>query len=163
MPENPTMKVAVILARESVESRWESERWHLVGVVPDTGGAPRTIAGSGGMRQRLYPGFDVTLFVDETEGYFLNVSSDEPSIFVSIRHDDGAEEPYPFQCTASYNEAARWMDGSEKVERALAWPELAEWMSQWVQAHYKPEARRSQRPHSFEGREGILREKGSRR
>jgi Protein of unknown function (DUF3305) len=162
MPHNPTMKVAVILAREQVESRWESHRWQLLGVIPDTGGKPSTIVDTGAVRQRLYPGFDVTLYVDEAEGYFLNVSSDEPSVFVSIRHDEGGEEPYPFQCTASYNEAARWMDGSEKVERARAWPELVAWIQAWVDANYRPEPRRRQRPQSFEGKEGVLREEGER-
>ena len=163
MVDNPTMKVAAILARESVESRWESHRWQLLGVVPDPGGAPITLVDTDAMRQRLYPGLDVTLFMDEAEGYFLNVSSGEPSVFVSIRHDEGAEEPYPFLCTVSYNEAARWMDGSEKVERVPAWPELVAWIAAWVETNYKPEPRRSQRPESFQGQEGVLREKGSRR
>jgi len=162
MADNPTMKVAVILSRESVESRWESHRWQLLGVVPDTGGAPATIVDTDAMRQRLYPGFDVTLYNDEAEGYFLNVSSEEPSVFVSIRRDDGGEEPYPFQCTVSYNEAARWMDGSEKVERARAWPELVAWIQAWVDLQYRPEPRRRQRPQSFEGKEGVLREEGER-
>ena len=163
MADNPTMKVAVILARESVESRWESHRWQLLGAIPDPGGVTRTLVDTPATRQRLYPGLDVTLFRDEAEGIFLNVSSEEPSVFVSIRHDDGGEEPYPFQCTVSYNEAARWMDGSEKVERVPAWPELVAWIAAWVELNYKPEPRRSQRPQSFQGKEGVLREKGSRR
>jgi hypothetical protein len=40
----PTRKLAVILERQAVESRWESQRWSLVGVVPDEGGDVRTIA-----------------------------------------------------------------------------------------------------------------------
>jgi hypothetical protein len=162
MDGNPTMKVSVILSREAVESPWESHRWHILGVIPDAGGACRTLVDTPAMRQRLHPGFDVTLFRDEAEGYFLNVTSEEPSVFVSIRHDEGAEEPYPFMCTLSYNEAARWMDGSEKVERVPAWPELTTWIAKWVEANYKPEPRRSQRPQSFEGKEGVLREKGRR-
>jgi hypothetical protein len=163
MVDHPTIKVAVILSREAVESPWESFRWQLLGAVPDPGGRVRTLVDTPGMRQRLHPGLDVTLFKDEAEGYFLNVTSEEPSVFVSIRHDEGGEEPYPFQCTVSYNEAARWMDGSEKVERVPAWPELVAWIAQWVEANHKPEPRRSQRPQSFEGKEGVLREKGSRR
>ncbi|HUL57498.1 MAG TPA: DUF3305 domain-containing protein [Usitatibacter sp.] len=160
MAGNPTLKVAVILSRESVDSRWESHRWQLLGVVPDVGGAPRTLVDEGAVRQRLYPGLEVTLFNDEAEGYFLNVSSEEPSVFVSIRQGEADEEPYPFQCTVSYNEAARWMDGSEKVERAPAWPGLVEWIQAWVGVHYRPEPRRRQRPQSFAGKEGVLREEG---
>ena len=160
MASNPTMKVAVILQRESLGNRWASHQWQLLGVVPDIGGAPRTLVDTPNALQRIHPGFDVTLFPDEAEGYFLNVSSEAPSVFVSIRHQEDSGEAYPFQCTLSYNEAARWMDGSEWVERALAWPELVEWMARWVEANYRREPRRRQKPQSFEGKEGVLREKG---
>ena len=162
MSKYPTQKLAVILEREAVESRWETHRWQLLGVVPDVGGEPRTIREDGRVRQRIYPGFEVTLFPDEAEGYFLNASSVEPSVFVSIRHDEGADDRYPFQATLSYNEAARWMDGGEKVEHTLAWPELAAWMGEWVEANYRPEPKKRRRPQSFEGKEGVLREKGNR-
>ncbi|HUL95358.1 MAG TPA: DUF3305 domain-containing protein [Usitatibacter sp.] len=159
MADNPTRKVAVILSRERVESRWESHRWQLVGVVPDPGGAARTLVETGGTLQRLHPGFDLTLYRAEAEGYYLNASSEAPSVFVSIRYDE-AGDAYPFQCTMSYNEAARWMDGAERVERALAWPELAGWLATWVEANYRPEPKKRQRPRSFEGKEGRLREPG---
>ena len=160
MSERPTQKISVILEREEVESRWESHRWQLLGAVPDVGGEARTILDT--PLRRLFPGFEVTLFPDEAEGYYLNVSSDAPSVFVSIRHDEGADDPYPFQTTLSYNEAARWMDGGEKVERTPAWPDLARWMGEWVEANYRPEPKKRRRPNSFEGKEGVLREKGSR-
>jgi hypothetical protein len=162
MPERPTQKLSAILQREEVESRWESQRWELLEVVPDLGGEIRTAVKADGTLQRLFPGFVVTLFSDEAEGYYLNASSGEPSVFLSIRKDDGESDPYPFQATLSYNEAARWMDGGEKVERVAAWPELAAWMGAWVEANYRPEPKKRQRPKSFEGKEGRLREKGAR-
>ena len=161
MSEKPTRKLAVILDREAVESRWESHRWQLLGVVPDVGGEARTILETPTVLRRLYPGFEVTLFADEAEGYYLNVSSEVPSVFVSIRNDEGATDPYPFQATLSYNEAARWMDGGEKVERVVAWPELIAWMGEWVEANYRPEPKKRRKPRSFEGKEGQLREKGT--
>jgi hypothetical protein len=161
MIERPTRKIAVVLEREAVESRWESERWQLLGVVPDVGGEARDILKTPYTLRRVFPGFEVTLFPDESEGYYLNASSGDPSVFVSIRHDEGAIDPYPFQATLSYNEAARWMDGGEKVERVSAWPQLAAWMGEWVEANYRPEPKKRRKPRSFEGKEGRLREKGS--
>ena len=79
MIERPTRKLAVILEREAVESRWESHRWQLLGVVPDVGGGPRTILETPELLRRLFPGFEVTLFADEAEGYYLNASSEAPS------------------------------------------------------------------------------------
>jgi len=34
MQDRPMQRMAVILEREVVESRWESHRWDLLGVVP---------------------------------------------------------------------------------------------------------------------------------
>ena len=83
MLDRPTQKIAIILEREAVESRWETHRWQVLGVVPDVGGESRTILETPESLRRLYPGFEVTLFRDEAEGYYLNASSDTPSVFVS--------------------------------------------------------------------------------
>jgi len=160
MIERPSQKLSVILERTVVESRWEDHRWQLVGVVPDIGGEPRDIVMHESLRQRIFPGFEVTLYADEAEGYYLNSDSGDPSVFVSIRLDEATGEPYPFQATLSYNEAARRMDGGESVERVSAWPELAAWMGAWVEANYRPEKKVRQKPRSFKGKEGRLREQG---
>src|SRR5207244_7058447 len=101
-----------------------------------------------------FPGLEVALYRDEAEGYFLNATSGAPSVFVSVRIDEASGERYPFQATLSYNEAARWMDGGERVERADAWSELAQWMGEWVEANYRPEPKKRRRPESFKGKEG---------
>ncbi|HUP98532.1 MAG TPA: DUF3305 domain-containing protein [Usitatibacter sp.] len=161
MPNYPTQKIAVIVEREAVESRWESHRWQLVGAVPDVGGEPRTIRETPSTLRRLHPGFEVMLYPDEAEGYYLNASSEAPSVFVSLRTDEATGDMYPFQATLSYHEAARWMDGGEKVDRVVIWPELVAWMGQWVEDNYRPEPKKRQRPRSFEGKEGRLRKEGS--
>src|SRR5947209_1315362 len=161
MPERPRQQVAVVLEREAVESRWETQRWSLLGVLPDVGGEARVILDAPPLQRTLHPGFEIALFPDEAEGYYLNVSSDEPSIFVSIRTPEGGGDPCPFQTTLSYNEAARWMDSNERVERAPAWPELIAWLGTWVEDNYRPEPKKRQRPRSFEGREGRFRKEGS--
>jgi hypothetical protein len=161
MREYPTRKLSVILVRDDVESRWETHTWGLLGVVPDVGGEPRVIVQARGTLQRLFPGFAVSLFPEEAEGYYLNASSEAPSVFVSVRADESGGDPYPFQATLSYNEAARWMDGGEKVERALAWPELAEWMGHWVEDNYRPEPKKRRKPRSFEGKGRLRKEEAS--
>lgn len=161
MREYPTQHVAVVIEREAVESRWESHRWQVLGAVPDVGGEARTIHEDPERLHRLYPGFALFLYPEEAEGYYLNVSSDEPSIFVCLRQDEASGDVYPFQATLNYNEAARWMDASERVERARAWPELIVWMGEWVEQNYRPEPKKRRKPRSFEGKEGILREEGS--
>ena len=162
MIDRPTQRIAVILERTVLPGPWETTQWDLAGIVPDVGGEPRTIVEGAGRVQRLYPGVELSLYRDEAEGYYLNVSTESPSVFVALRGDQATGEPYPYQATLSYNEAARWMDGSERVERALAWRELAEWMAAWVEENYRPEPKQRQRPKSFVGKEGRLREKSGR-
>ena len=163
MLDRPTRKISIILQREAVQNRWETHRWQVHGVVPDVGGEPRDIHSDAESLQRLYPGFDLTIFRDEAEGYYLNVSSQAPSVFVAVRIDEATSEPYPFAATLSYNEAARWMDGGEVIERTAAWPELIAWMGQWVEDNYRPDVKRRRKPRSFEGKEGQFREEGSSR
>ena len=160
MQEKPTRRIAVLLARVSVDSPWETHRWDLVAAVPDMGGEPRTVMQDSSALQRMHPGYELTLHADEAEGYYLNASSGAPSVFVALRLDDATGDLYPYQATLSYNEAARWMDGSERVERCDAWPELAEWMGSWVEANYRPEPKKRRKPRSFEGKEGVFREEG---
>lgn len=160
MPDHPRQRLSAILERLPVQSRWESHRWSLLGVVPDVGGEPRTLIDDPRQLQRIFPGLEVALFPDEAEGYFLNVSTDEPSVFILLRTDEATSEPFAAQATLSYHEAARWMDGGERVERTLAWPELVAWMGEWVEANYRPEPKKRLRPRSFEGKEGRLRERG---
>jgi Protein of unknown function (DUF3305) len=158
MIQRPTCRVAVVLERRPVESRWQSHEWRVASVLPDDGGSRRVIQETADSLQTLYPGFDATLFEDEAEGHYLNVSSEEPSVFVALRTPEEGGDPYPLQVTISYNEAARWMDGGEQVERVPMWREMAEWMSAWVDVHYKPEPRKRRKPRSFDG-QGELREK----
>lgn len=161
MGAHPTRTISVILERHAVQSRWETHRWLLAGVAPDEGGEARTVAEDEGLLRRLYPGVALTLYPGEAEGYYLNSTSDEPSVFVALRVEEASGEPYPYQATLSYNEAARWMDGSERVERARAWPDLAQWLGAWVEANYRPEPKQRRKPRSFAGKEGRLREEGS--
>jgi hypothetical protein len=154
-------KVSIILERVPLESRWATHSWDLRGVVPDMGGETRTIVDSEALLRKVYPGFELGLYRDEAEGYYLNVSSEVPSVFVSLRIDEASGDPYPFQATLSYNEAARWMDSNERVERVAASPEIAGWATEWVAANYRPEPKKRQRPNSFRGKEGRLRKEGS--
>ena len=64
------------------------------------------------IEQWLHPGFELALHRDEIEGYYLNVSSGSPRVFVLWRMEDGAAA-LPLQVTASYDEGGRWLDGGQ--------------------------------------------------
>ena len=153
MSEKPTMKIAVVMEQVAIESRWATHQWLVAGVRADNGGEARVVLEHEGLRQKLYPGFDLTLHRDEAEGYYLNASSEKPAVFVSWRADEESGEAIPFLATLSYHEAARWMDGGETVDRVDAPVDVIVWLGTWVEENYRPEPKKRIRPKSFEALE----------
>jgi hypothetical protein len=123
-------------------------------VVPDEGGfgeASRLLRDDGKTAQFLHPGLPVTLFVDEAEGYYLNLSSGAPVWFVMWRlADDDPSQARPEVVTLSYNEAGRLLDAQEQVDNVPLPPPLVAWLGEFTAMHYKPEAKKRRRPASFQ-------------
>lgn len=167
--DRPTVRLAIIMERIALDNRWQPYRWQPAGLLDDTevsGSAPQTIVRHDDLLQRVYPGMELTLFKDEAEGYYLNITSPEPRLFILWRVNDDKigteEEAEPFMLTASYNEAARWMDAQEKVDGLPLLPALLPWLGDFVALHYKPETKKKRiRPQSFESKEGRYKNMGS--
>jgi hypothetical protein len=150
--ERPSVRVAVIMERRALENRWRSEVWAPAGVIPDTESgdrAPRLIAEDAAHAQWLHPGFEIRLYRDEAEGYYLNMSTPTPYVFVTWRMDDG--RAVPDVVTVSYHEAARMMDGGAQVDGVPMPAEIDGWVSAFAKEHYKPEPKKRSRPPSFRG------------
>jgi hypothetical protein len=149
----PQLRVAVVIERQHQPNVWEDWRFVIADVVPDTGlfgDAPRVLRDDGKTAQTLYPGFDVTLFHDEGEGYYLNLTSGAPVWFVMWRVDD--EDPsraWPEQVTLSYNEAGRLLDAQERVDNLPLGADERAWLQAWTDANYRPEVKQRKRPASF--------------
>ncbi len=145
----PELQLAVVMQRRALDNRWQSEAWEPLGVVLNHsgGGGPAKLVEERGVAQWLHPGFSLRLFRDEAEGYYLNVSSDEPRVFVMWRMEDGLAVPK--FVTVSYNEAGRLMDGGEQVDTVAMPAELMAWVGAYVEENYRPEAKKRNRPRSF--------------
>jgi hypothetical protein len=153
--EKPTKTLAVVMQRRASTNRWQSEFWEPWSVLESAEqGAPRKLVDEGGMAQWLHPGFELTLHRDETEGYYLNVSSGAPKVFVLWRlledHEvkDGIRA-LPLQITASYDEGGRWLDGGHSVDSVAMPPEVFAWVGGYVEKHYRPEPKKRVKPRSF--------------
>ena len=166
------------MERAPSTSRWAVHHWRVVAVEVGLEGnveenveegaevAALTgdgLAPSGASRVELpndvlrvtHAGLPLRLHRDEAEGYFLNIDAPEPSIFVVWRWNEDETDAIPHMLTLSYNEAARWMDAQEKVERVPMPPPLLAAVSAWVSAHYEPPRKKERiRPKSFESKEG---------
>ena len=146
------LSIDVVMERIALDNRWTSEQWRpaaVEAVGPGRGSAlaPVCIEDTPERTQWKFAGREIELHPSEAEGYFLNVSSESPVVFVMWRtSDDGAVPPAePFIVTLSYNEAGRFMDGGERVDPVPMSPEIREWLAAYVAVHYKPEPKKKAR------------------
>jgi len=145
---NPTFRVSIVMQRRALRSRWQSEVWEPLAVMPEAGeGVPRVLVEEQGLAQWIYPGMRIGLRVADADGYYLNVSTSEPCVFVLWRME-GARA-VPCHLTLSYSEASSWMDGGEQVDRVPMPREIYDWVSEFVQQHYRPQPKKKIRPQSF--------------
>jgi hypothetical protein len=147
--QQPKTRVAVIMQRRAVDSQWQTEVWEPVGVLTDYEGEaePRVIVEEPGTTQWLYPGIDIVLRRAEAEGYFHNVSTAAPNVFVLWRMADGRAVPH--YVTVSYDEASRWMDGGAQVDPVAMPAGMRDWVRDFVEQNYRPEPKKRIRPQSF--------------
>lgn len=154
--------IAVVVERRALTSRWASSECVAAAVRPDVVASvvPDAVPGQA---QWLFPGFTLTLYRDEAEGYFLNESNPQAFVWIkmaeqsSVAATDAAETPdkpefAPVEATLSYHEASRWMDGGERVDAVLLPDDLRPWLAAYVAQHYRPEPKKKRiRPPSFKG------------
>jgi hypothetical protein len=154
MSDRPSVRVAVLMEREHQPNRWEDWRHRIAEVLPDEGGfgtEARLLRDDGKTASFLFPGFDLELFKDEAEGYYLNLSSGAPVWFVMWRTDEAdPSRAWPEFVTLSYNEAGRMLDAQERVDNVPLHPGVREWLQAYVDQNYRPEPKKRQRPASFQ-------------
>jgi hypothetical protein len=149
--------VDILMERIPLVNRWVSEQWRPAAVVPigeivlQAGVAkpdfPERVAdGPAGTTWR-FSGRTIELHPTEAEGYFLNITSETPLVFVMWRPAEDGNEPAARVevVTVSYNQAGRIMDGGERVDPVPMPEAILAWMRPFVAEHYKPEPRRKMR------------------
>ena len=153
----PNLAIAVVMQRTQLDNRWQSEKWEPIGVLTDSSGpgsAVRVLRQDGVSAQWLHPGFKLELFHDESEGYYLNLYSPRPYVFVNWLEEDG--KGVPQSVTVSYNEAARFLDAGEQVDAVPMPGALLAAMESFVAKHYQPEPRKkAKRNELYEGEERL--------
>lgn len=135
--------ISVIIEKKLLDNPWVSEKWEAIGVVPafeaEADTPAKQIFSDAQCERYLVGSFNLELFRDEVDNYHLNLTSPEPRVFVMWRMVD--DFPHPVVLTLSYGEAARWMDADEACDGVPMPPEIAEWLGDFVNAHYKPAVR----------------------
>jgi Protein of unknown function (DUF3305) len=142
-------------------SRWQSHRWVLEDVIlegDDSTIATKEIASliykNDSIECWKHAGYIAKLYIDDAEGYYLNVSTDAPCWFVLWRMEEVAnisDEPIakPEMVSLSYHDAGRWLDAQETVEQVPLPPEVIVWLKAFVDEHHVAELKKRKRPESF--------------
>jgi hypothetical protein len=160
----PTLNVSVIMRREPIVgamSRWQSHRWVLEDVVLEGEASidvvektALLISKDDSNERWKHARYNVELFSDDAEGYYLNVTTDAPCWFVLWRMEEEAGitvEPIakPEMVSLSYHDAGRWLDAQETVEQVPLPPEVVAWLKAFVDEHHVMETKKRKRPESF--------------
>jgi hypothetical protein len=138
--------IAIVMERTKLANRWATERWETKGIVRDVlpqGSTAQVIVNDENATQVLFPGYTLRLHPDEAEGYYYNITSPQPKLFVMWRLRDAWARPE--RVSASYHEGARWMDTEETVDGVALPADLLPWIAEFVSAHYKPEPPKKKR------------------
>src|SRR5438105_1942515 len=153
--------VAVAIERVALADRWASEQWHVAAVERDDSPRrpPVRMVHENTRTCWRFTGLSIELHLSESEGYHLNITAPDPKVFVMWRMaEDSAgnnESPgaFPVLVTVSYNEAARLLDGGERVDATALSAEMLAWMQPFVDANYRPEPKRKNRRNELYERE----------
>lgn len=134
----------VKIGKVKQNSVWQPFRWQVLEL------GPADVPMVQGPEERVQP-IKAQVYQDELQGYFLNLDTDTPYLFLCVRYPEDNKNLMPsvFEVTLSYDEAARWMDSNEDVQTINLPLPVASWLAELVQAKYQPEPKQRRRPQSF--------------
>jgi Protein of unknown function (DUF3305) len=146
IPAKAEWPVAVSFRQRAVQSQWVDFEWEAVSVVFSTGAedsaAEPGVYEVGGEPRWTYDNQTIDLHSSEGEGYWLNIHSPAPCVFVMWRMEEGETVPKPVVTTVSYNEAGRMLDAGDKVDNVPMPPEMLGALVEYTAAHYTPHVRK---------------------
>src|ERR1700675_2948982 len=90
--------VAIIVERVPLANRWISEQWRIAAVeCGDAPAGPVQIDDDAAGSRWRFGGHAIELHRSESEGYFLNLTSPDPKVFVMwrINEDDALSDDDP--------------------------------------------------------------------
>lgn len=150
-PSNPAQRfVSVVVERRNRRHKqWSYVDWSVTGVMPApqaTAEEYRTLIHSDPESERYLCGpLRLVLYEDGSEGYWGNLTSKQPSMFI-VCHKDGEDEPLdPFLVTFNYDEISGYMEVDDPVFSFPIPEELYPWIEEFVVTHYRPSARKKRK------------------
>jgi len=136
-----SMPLAVVLQRSAPAAAWGAPQWQVFAVVAGAH-LPRqaqavVIHDDGACRRTLHGGLTLNLHTDGGEGYWVNLLSDAPYLFVVCDEADGGDLRPAF-VTANRDEANGYLEADRVVLPAPMPAAVCEAVERFVLSHYRP-------------------------
>ena len=142
--------VAVVLERRINHSKkWVIPSWHIYTIVAgenvDQSYQQVTLPGSEEIHRTFHSGLSLDLYKDGGEGYWYNLLSKEPYLFVICDGEQGDMEITPFFVTANQDEATGYLESDDIVLSAPMPEEIRDMLEQYVVDHYEPQIKKKRK------------------
>ena len=138
---------AVVTAKRIIDNPWTSEIWVPVAVIERDGArdeGPILLERNAAGEQWLHLGFEVELNRTEAEGYYLNLTTDQPVAFVEWELTETGAEPR--WVTLSYHDGAAPGRGGAEVEAVPMPSEWLPWVAAFTQQQFLQVPEKKRRP-----------------
>ncbi len=149
-PTRISVPVAVTLERHvDPAKKWGYPEWRVHAVL-----AGDNLARSAGesvidvdehTRRSVHTGFTLDLYRDGSEGYWYNLLSEIPYLFVVCDGEQGAMDIRPLLVTANQDEVNGYLESDGHVLSAPMPAEITALLERYVISHYQPEIRRKRK------------------
>ena len=154
-PAPHRIPVSVLVERREVSAgRWTFPQWDVSAVVAgmrvvDAAPERTLISKDGAFETWMWSGLALELFRDGCEGYWYNLQSDRPCLFVVCHRDEESEDPadtlVPVIVTVDQDEASAHLESEDPVFSVPMPDKVHQWVERFVVEHYRPKVKRKRR------------------
>lgn len=144
-----SLPVSVVMERQPAQNPWVDYSYRAVSVLQGQATDQREVQlihQQGELRQYLFSGLQLALYVDECESYYHNLMSPQPGCFVVASEvDDANEMPAPYLVSLSFDEVHAYLEGDEQVYAVAIPAALYQWAEAYILTHYVATKRRKRK------------------
>jgi len=158
IPEHFPLSV-IMRSRPAQDNTWIDTVWGAVGITVGEhtridSDEPLLVHEKDGIREYLYSGLGVNLYLDQCESYYHNLMSPKPGCYIVTRTEEDDDTPVPFLISMSFDEAHAYLEGDAEVFTVTIPPELYRWTEAYVIANYVAIKRKKRKLQDWKQQDG---------
>ena len=133
----------------NTHTKWSYPGWQVFAVITgehlESQNQNMMIHDDGEITRFYWGGMSVNLYKDGCEGYWYNLLSEKPCLFVVCDGEEGDEEIEPVFITANQDEANANMESDDLVLSVPMPVDIRERIERYVTSHYRPEEKKKRK------------------